>query len=61
MHYAAMSYLYLRRLVAAAVLAMAGIGWLYAHGYRLLAVLAFFGCGAVAAILIRLSYENDDD
>ena len=61
MRYRAMSYTDFRLLVGAAVLAMLGIGWLYAHGFKLLAVAAFLGCGIVAAVLIRWGNNNDDD
>ena len=43
----------------AVCLAMLGIGWLYTHGLKPLAVVAALGSGAVVAFLIRLSHRDE--
>jgi hypothetical protein len=54
-----MTFMDVRRLLGVAGVVMLGIGWLYVHGLRVLAVIAFLGCGVVVALVIRLVNRDD--
>jgi hypothetical protein len=55
-----MSYGDSRLLAGLVGLWMLGMGWLYTHHLRVLAVLAFFGGGIFAALLIRAKNRDNE-